>query len=157
MYSKRKTETSRGKKDRPMTAGEIIIESILSDGDDVIGIKVDGEKWSVEKLCRHEECQYCENCPMHLAIELQNVDAYYGQCELMVYLESHECPLAVVMLDEFLDPKQNTPEELACHEFAYGFVCFGLGVKDGLDWIEKAAKDGSREAKQFLKHLNKKK
>ncbi len=94
---------------------------------------------------------------MHLAIELQNVDAYYGQCELMVYLESHECPLAVVMIDEFLDPKQNTPKELACHEFVYGFVCLGLGVKDGLDWIEKAAKDGSREAKQFLKHLNKKK
>lgn len=59
------------------------------------------------------------------------------------------------MLDEFLDPKQNTPEELARHEFVYGFVCFGLGVDDGLNWIEKAAKDGSKEARQFLKHLNK--
>lgn len=150
------TKPADSKESRPKTAGEVIIENLKKDGD-VIGIEVDGKKWSVEMLCRHEECQYCENCPMHLAIELQNVDAYYGQCELMVYLESYECPLAVVMIDEFLDPKQNTPKELACHEFVYGFVCFGLGVKDGLDWIEKAAKDGSKEAKQFLKHLNKKK
>lgn len=150
------TKPADNKECRPKTAGEVIIENLKKDGD-VIGIEVDGEKWSVEKLCRHEECQYCENCPMHLAIQLQRVDAYYGQCELMVYLESLECPLAIVMIDEFLDPKQNTPEEVACHEFVYGFVCFELGVKDGLDWIEKAAKDGSKEAKQFLKHLNKKK
>ena len=148
--SKSKNESSRGKKDRPMTAGDIIIESILSDGNDVIGIKVDGEKWFVEKLCQHEECKYCENCPMHLAIELQKVDAYYGQCELMVFLESLECPLAVVMLDEFLDPKQNTPEELACHEFAYGFVILGLGNNEGLEWIKEAERNGSKEAKIFL-------
>lgn len=126
------TKPADSKRGRPKTAGEVIIENLKKDGD-VIGIEVDGEKWSVEKLCRHEECQYCENCPMHLAIELQNVDAYYGQCELMVYLESYECPSAVVMIDEFLDPKQNTPEELARHEFVYGFVCFELGVENGLD------------------------
>lgn len=94
------TKPADSKECRPKTAGEVIIKNLKKDGD-VIGIKVDGKKWSVEKLCRHEECQYCESCPMHLAIELKRVDAYYGQCELMVYLESYECPLAVVMIDEF--------------------------------------------------------
>ena len=150
------TKPVDSKECRPQTAGELIIENLKKDGD-VIGIEVDGEKWSVEKLCRHEQCQYCENCPMHLVFDLEDLKAFYGQSELMVCMESEGCPLATVLIDEFLDPRQNTPEELACHEFAYGFVCFGLGVKDGLDWIEKAATDGSREAKQFLKHLNKKK
>lgn len=61
------TKPADNKECRPKTAGEVIIENLKKDGD-VIGIEVDGEKWSVEKLCRHEECQYCENCPMHLAI-----------------------------------------------------------------------------------------
>lgn len=81
------TKPADSKDSRPKTAGKVIIENLKKDGD-VIGIEVGGEKWSVEKLCRHDESQYCENCPMHLAIELQRVDAYYVQCELMVYLES---------------------------------------------------------------------
>lgn len=144
------------KKSRPKTAGEVIIENLKKDGA-IVGIEVGGEKWPIEKLCRHEDCPYCENCPMHLFFDLEDIQAYYGQCELMVCIESEGCPLSTALIEEYLDPTQNTPEELACHEFAYGFVCFGLGVKGGLDWIEKAAKDGSREAKQFLKHLNKKK
>ena len=150
------TKPADSKRGRPKTAGEVVIENLKKDGD-VIGIVVDGEKWSVEKLCRHDECQYCENCPMHLAIELQKVDAYYGQCELMVYLESLKCPLAVVMLDEFLDPRQNTPEELACHEFAYGLVILGLGNNEGLEWIREAERNGSKEAKIFLNNLKLKK
>lgn len=56
------TKPADSKECRPKTAGEVIIENLKKDGD-VIGIEVDGEKWSVEKLCRHEECQYCESAP----------------------------------------------------------------------------------------------
>ena len=66
------TKPAENKESRPKTAGEVIIENLKKDGD-VIGIEVDGEKWSIEKLCRHEQCQYCENCPMHLAIQLQRL------------------------------------------------------------------------------------
>ena len=99
-------------KRRPKTAGEVIIENLQKDGDDIVGIEVDGEKWPVEKICRRDECHYCMNCPMHLALQLQEVGAFYGQCELMVCLEIEGCPLASVLIDEFLDPRQNTQEEL---------------------------------------------
>ena len=35
-------------KRRPKTAGEVIIENLQKDGDDIVGIEVDGEKWPVE-------------------------------------------------------------------------------------------------------------
>ena len=140
-------------KRRPKTAGEVIIENLQKDGDDIVGIEVDGEKWPVEKICRRDECHYCMNCPMHLALQLQEVGAFYGQCELMVCLEIEGCPLASVLIDEFLDPRQNTQEELACHEFAYGLVVLGLGNDEGLEWIKAAEKDGSKEAKLFLTNL----
>ncbi len=144
-------------KRRPKTAGEVIIENLQKDGDDIVGIEVDGEKWPVEKICRRDECHYCMNCPMHLALQLQEVGAFYGQCELMVCLEIEGCPLASVLIDEFLDPRQNTQEELACHEFAYGLVVLGLGNDEGLEWIKAAEKDGSKEAKLFLTNLKLKK
>ena len=144
-------------KRRPKTAGEVIIENLQKDGDDIVGIEVDGEKWPVEKICRRDECHYCMNCPMHLALQLQEVGAFYGQCELMVCLEIEGCPLASVLIDEFLDPRQNTQEELACHEFAYGLVVLGLGNDEGLEWIKAAEKDGSKEAKLFLTNLKQKK
>ena len=144
-------------KRRPKTAGEVIIENLQKDGDDIVGIEVDGEKWPVEKICRRDECHYCMNCPMHLALQLQEVGAFYGQCELMVCLEIEGCPLASVLIDEFLDPRQNTQEELACHEFAYGLVALGLGNDEGLEWIKAAEKDGSKEAKLFLTNLKLKK
>ena len=94
---------------------------------------------------------------MHLALQLQEVGAFYGQCELMVCLEIEGCPLASVLIDEFLDPRQNTQEELACHEFAYGLVVLGLGNDEGLEWIKAAEKDGSKDAKLFLTNLKLKK
>ena len=150
------TKPVDSKECRPQTAGELIIENLKKDGD-VIGIEVDGEKWSVEKLCRHEQCQYCENCPMHLVFDLEDLKAFYGQSELMVCMESEGCPLATVLIDEFLDPRQNTPEELACHEFAYGLVILGLGNNEGLEWIREAERNGSKEAKIFLNNLKLKK
>lgn len=66
------TKPADSKESRPKTAGEVIIENLKKDGG-VIGIEVDGEKWSIEKQCRHEQCQYCENCPMQLAIQLQQL------------------------------------------------------------------------------------
>lgn len=145
------------KKHRPKTAGDVIIENLQKDGDDIVGIEVDGEKWPVEKICLRDECPYCMNCPMHLALQLQEMGAFYGQCELMVCLESKGCPLATVLIEEFLDPNQNTQEELACHEFAYGLVFLGLGNDEGLEWIKAAEKDGSKEAKLFLTNLKLKK
>ncbi len=144
------TPSSDSGKSRPKTAGEVIIENLQKGGDDIVGIEVDGEKWPVEKICRRDECPYCMNCPMHLALQLQELGAFYGQCELMVCLESKGCPLATVLIDEFLDPRQNTQEELACHEFAYGLVVLGLGNEKGLEWIKEAEKDGSKEAKLFM-------
>jgi len=52
------TKPADSKESRPKTAGEIIIENLKKDGS-VIGIEVDGEKWPVEKLCKHDECEYC--------------------------------------------------------------------------------------------------
>lgn len=65
------TKPANSKKSRPKTAGEVIIENLKKDGD-VIGIVVGGEKWPIEKLCRHEDCPYCENCPMHLFFDLED-------------------------------------------------------------------------------------
>lgn len=141
------TKPSNSKKSRLKTAGEIIIENMKEDGVEVNG----------EELCRHDDCPYCENCPMNLAFYLEKMHAYYEQCEIMVRMESNGCPLATVLIDEILDPTQNSPEELARHEFAFGLAVLGLGNEEGLDWIEKAANDGNKEAKQFLKTLKQKK
>ena len=150
------TKPADNKESRPKTAGEVIIENLKKDGD-VIGIEVDGEKWPVEKPCRREEFPFYMNCPRHLSLQLQEMGAFYGQCELMVCMESKGCPLATVLIEEFLDPKQNTLEELACHEFAYGLVVLGLGNDEGLEWIKASEKDGSKEAKLFLTNLKLKK
>lgn len=151
--SKSKNESSRGKKDRPMTAGEIIIESILSDGDDVIGIKVDGEKMPVESLCSGDGCPFCMNCPMKYAFEIEEFDAMYGEVELSLKFKEKGCLTAKILLEDFLDPQCYCKRELARHEFAYGLVLLGQGSIEGLEWIRSAEHKGNKEAKQFLTNL----
>ena len=137
--SKSKNNSSGDKKDRPMSAGEYIIADILSDGDDVIGIEVDGEKFPVESLCRGDDCPDCMQCPMKYAFEIEDFGALLGSVELMLKYKAKGCLTARVALDDFLYPPYFYCKGiLAKREFAYGFVLLGQGCIEGLDWIRKA-------------------
>lgn len=151
--SKSKNDSSGDKKDRPMSAGEYIIADILSDGDDVIGIEVDGEQFPFESLCRGDECPYCMQCPMKYAFEIEDSEVLLGSVQLMLKYKEKGCLTARVALDDFLDPQCYCKRELARHEFAYGLVLLGQGSIEGLEWIRSAEHKGNKEAKQFLTNL----
>lgn len=148
-----KNDSSGDKKDRPMSAGEYIIADIMSDGDDVIGIEIDGEKFPVESLCRGDDCPDCMQCPMKYAFEIEDFGAILGSVELMLKYKAKGCLTTRVALDDFLNPQFYCKGVLAKRQFSYGLVLLGQGNIEGLDWIRTAEHKGNKEAKQFLTNL----
>ena len=146
--TKNKNDSSSDKKDRPMSAGEYIIADLMSDGDDVIGIEIDGEKFPVG-----DDCPDCMQCPMKYAFEIEDFGALLGSVQLMLKYKEKGCHTARVALDDFLNPQFYCKGVLAKQQFSYGLVLLGQGNIEGLDWIKTAERKGNTKAKQFMKNL----